>query len=243
MGKAFCNNIENPQSAQIIIGDFCFFAGKPNKELIENFPKDYKSAYLIMIGRNAEHNKLIEKVYKEKANKVSRYAIKKEYDVFDKDKLQRIINNLDKNIELRLIDEEIYNELRKNQWSKDEHIIEASQNGDLIIYIKNKRINKRGEHVSELVTGLKIVSDYIVEKDSKSVFSNDKLESILKDNNIETIEVNGIDGCCCVAATALDAVEKGYNVIFPLKYIGTLNEERFITKIRSKLLKSEINII
>ena len=125
----------------------------------------------------------------------------------------------------------------------NEHIIEASQNGDLIIYIKNKRINKRGEHVSELVTGLKIVSDYIVEKDSKSVFSNDKLESILKDNNIETIEVNGIDGCCCVAATALDAVEKGYNVIFPLKYIGTLNEERFITKIRSKLLKSEINII
>ncbi len=119
MGKAFSDNPENPQSAQIIIGDFCFFAGKPNKELIENFPKDYKSAYLIMIGRDEEHNKLIEKIYKEKANKVSRYAIKKEYDVFDKDKLQRIINNLDKNIELRLIDEEIYNELRKNQWSKD----------------------------------------------------------------------------------------------------------------------------
>ncbi len=119
MGKAFADNEKKPQSAQIIIGDFCFFAGKPNEELIKNFPKDYKSEYLIMIGRNEEHNELIEKIYKERANKVKRYAIKKEYDIFDKEKLLKIVNNIGENVKLKLIDKDIYDEVRRNKWSKD----------------------------------------------------------------------------------------------------------------------------
>lgn len=34
MGKVYADSIEMPSSAMAILGDFCFFAGKSNKELI-----------------------------------------------------------------------------------------------------------------------------------------------------------------------------------------------------------------
>jgi hypothetical protein len=34
MGYAIANNNENPTAVQIAVGDFCFFAGMPNEELI-----------------------------------------------------------------------------------------------------------------------------------------------------------------------------------------------------------------
>jgi len=37
MGKAWADDIENPKSAQILVGDFCFFAGVSNMELVRIF--------------------------------------------------------------------------------------------------------------------------------------------------------------------------------------------------------------
>lgn len=41
MGRAWTNDITNPQSAQIITADFCFFAGVPDAALVRNFPEDF----------------------------------------------------------------------------------------------------------------------------------------------------------------------------------------------------------
>lgn len=39
MGHLYADSKENPISAMALLGDFCFFAGKPNKELVRYKPE------------------------------------------------------------------------------------------------------------------------------------------------------------------------------------------------------------
>lgn len=119
MGRAYADNINNPKSAQILIGDFCFFAGEVNKELLINKPDDYKSNFIIMDPQNNEWSEVIEQVYKENAKKVYRYAIKKEPDVFNIEKLKNIVENIKKPFRIQMIDKDIFNQVMSYSWSKD----------------------------------------------------------------------------------------------------------------------------
>ena len=38
MGKIYTDDLNNPTSAMVILGDFTFFAGKPNMELVSCKP-------------------------------------------------------------------------------------------------------------------------------------------------------------------------------------------------------------
>ncbi|MGL5068522.1 MAG: GNAT family N-acetyltransferase [Sarcina sp.] len=118
MGEAYVDNIENPKSAQIIVGDFCLFVGEVNRELVEN-KEGMKSNFAIMMSNNDEWNKLVEEIYPKSLKKVSRYAIKKEKDVFNRKKLESVVDGLDKLYEIKLIDKDIYSKVIENEWSKD----------------------------------------------------------------------------------------------------------------------------
>lgn len=119
MGRAYADSVSNPKSAQIVIADFCFFAGEANNELMRNKPDDYKSNFVIMVPQNNEWNRMIEQTYKEGAKKISRYAIKKEPNVFDIVKLKEIVDNIKKPFSIQMIDRDIFNQIIKNPWSKD----------------------------------------------------------------------------------------------------------------------------
>ena len=119
MGNAWADDISKPKSAQIVIADFCFFAGEPNIELVRNKPEDRKSDFIIIVGQNSEWEELIEKVYPGRAKKITRYAIKKELDVFDVEKLKDIVNEVKEPYQIQLIDEDVYNKIMSNQWSRD----------------------------------------------------------------------------------------------------------------------------
>ena len=119
MGNAWVDDINNPQSAQIITGDFCFFAGIPNSELVKNIPGCFPSQCILMIPQNDEWGNLIEQEYKNKCDKFMRYAIKKEPNVFDIGKLQSNIGKLPSKYNIRKIDKEIYSRVKLEQWSKD----------------------------------------------------------------------------------------------------------------------------
>ena len=93
-----------------------------------------------------------------------------------------------------------------------------------VIYIKNimkkNIINKiapfqayEGTEEVELVSSLHVVSDYIFTKFEGNAFTNHKLNDLLKEHNIECVEVVGVDGGGCVALTALGAIKEGYSVI------------------------------
>lgn len=119
-------------AAMAILGDFAFFAGKPSEELIMFKPESCRQDFIIMVPENDEWAKLIEKSYGDKAKKVSRYAIKKEKDVFDVVKLKQACSKLPNGYEMHLLGEAEYRLCQKNSWAKDL----VSQFGDYAAYRK-----------------------------------------------------------------------------------------------------------
>lgn len=119
MGKAYGNRKEAPGSARIIIADFCFFAGKPDMELVKTRPKDRKPGFLIMVPQNEQWAETIERVWGLSARRVKRYAMKKEKDVFDLDYLEKLAAGVTDRVGLCLIDEEIYHKAMSMPWSMD----------------------------------------------------------------------------------------------------------------------------
>lgn len=119
MGAAWSDSLEKPESAQIVIGDFCFFAGEVKKELVRNRPKERVSDFIIMVPQDEKWANLIEEVYKEKAVKVTRYAIKKEKHVFDVKKLKAFTEAVSADYHIKLIDQQIYETTKQQKWSLD----------------------------------------------------------------------------------------------------------------------------
>lgn len=119
MGHIFANDLENPTSAMAIIGDFCFFAGEPMKELVEFKPECCKQGFIIMTPGAKGWGGLIELVYRDKATKTTRYAIKKEQDIFDRDKLQNIVNEASESLDVYEIDSDIFQLTRTEGWMRD----------------------------------------------------------------------------------------------------------------------------
>ncbi len=119
MGRAYADDEENPLSAQILVADFCFFAGIPNRELILNKPSGRDTDFLIMVPQDEEWAGAIEEVWKSSAKRVIRYSIKKEPDIFDPEYLKETAGRLLSPFSLHMIDEEIYRQVMEQPWSRD----------------------------------------------------------------------------------------------------------------------------
>lgn len=134
---------------------------------------------------------------------------------------------------------------------KEVNDVIASYEGDIVVYIKNMMkkslISKlapfqayEGTKEVELVSNLNVVSEYIFTKYEGNAFSNPKLNDFLKEQNIESVEVVGVDGGGCVALTALGALKEGYKVIVNESAIGTMFEkkkEKYFKKLRDAGVK------
>jgi len=49
MGKIYANDSTSPTAAMAVIGDFTFFAGEPNKELVSYKPCWCTQSFMIMV--------------------------------------------------------------------------------------------------------------------------------------------------------------------------------------------------
>ena len=117
MGEIHTNAQQD--AAVAILGDFAFYAGIPDEELIRFKPETCKQNFIIMVPQNEEWAQLIETCYGEKAKKVTRYAIKKEPDVFDREKLFVAFSNMPDGYELKMLQEDEYHLCRENGWAND----------------------------------------------------------------------------------------------------------------------------
>ena len=124
----------------------------------------------------------------------------------------------------------------------NERIAMGTEHGDTVFYVKNVGRRNKARYVSDFAEGLAVISNYIVEKDKSSIFSNPTLLEILKEKEIRNIECIGIDGNCCVASSAIEASKLGFSVIFPLTYIGIKSMECF-SKTRERLMKANVQIV
>lgn len=120
MGKIYADDLNKPTAAMAIIGDFTFFAGKPNIELVSYKPVwCTQTSFMIMVPQNEHWKSLITQFYGEKAKIVSRYAIKKEPHIFDKEKLEKAVVSLPEQYTLSMIDERLYQMCKTESWSAD----------------------------------------------------------------------------------------------------------------------------
>jgi nicotinamidase-related amidase len=116
--------------------------------------------------------------------------------------------------------------------------IANSEQSTAIIYMKNAR---KGVS-SDLVKGLNVVSDLIFTKEKSSSFSSEEFYDYVNHNNIDEIEIVGIDGNCCIKATSVDGIKNGLQVTILLSCVGVINKDRFL-KTRQALTELQVKII
>lgn len=117
MGRAFVDSLDAPRSAQLLVGDFCVFLGEPVQELVRNCGA-VKEGFTILVPDRADWETLIEDTYPN-SRKITRYAIKKERDVFQRERLEKIVDGLPPCYTLVLIDEGLYHKTQEEDWSRD----------------------------------------------------------------------------------------------------------------------------
>lgn len=147
MGCVYVDSLDDPKSAMALLGDFCFLAGRPDKELVFYRPEGWRQDFVIMVPKNKEWEELIEACYGERAVKVTRYATKKEPDIFDREKLRKAVDALPEGHTLKMMDEELFWQCRETTWCRDW----VSQYDDYAMYQKyglGAVILRNGEPVS-----------------------------------------------------------------------------------------------
>ena len=119
MGRVYGDDGEEPVSAMALLGDFCFFAGKPHRELVLEAPGLEGRDFLIMTPRDQGWAKLIEDCHGTGVKRSVRYAIKKEPDVFDRDRLRAAVDSLPEGYELRAMDQGLFLRCLEIPWCRD----------------------------------------------------------------------------------------------------------------------------
>lgn len=119
MGAVYADSRENPGSAMAVLGDFCFLAGRPDKEIVTFKPGWCTQGFIIMIPQNEGWVDIIRKCYGGKAKPVTRYAFKKEWDAFDRNRLKDTASSLPPGYVMKMMDKENFESCRANAWSRD----------------------------------------------------------------------------------------------------------------------------
>ena len=71
----------------------------------------------------------------------------------------------------------------------------------------------KGKKGFELIDGVYEAGDIIIDKPKDSGFFETNLDEILKENNIETVVVCGMQAHICIQTTSADAYFRGYDVV------------------------------
>jgi len=125
MGTAWSDGKNPPRAAQIIIGDFCFFAGDAAsveaEALVQNLPVQHetRTSTVLFLPQDEAWAELIVSVYGKRAQRGVRYATKKEPDVFDREMLESFRYTLPEHYRLTHIDREIYDITKQEDWAFD----------------------------------------------------------------------------------------------------------------------------
>lgn len=117
LGRAWADKLPAPRSAQIVVGDFSFFAGAPDESLAGNIPAG-RAAPLLMIAREDGWRRLFPTLHPG-GWFATRYAFYKTADGFDRGKLSRFAQMLPPGYRLQRINEPLYQKILLQSWCRD----------------------------------------------------------------------------------------------------------------------------
>lgn len=115
MGDIYADDQNNPTCAVALLADFAFYGGKASGELVRFWPEGNERKKILMVPQNEEWASLIEMVYGKRAKKVIRYSVKKEPEVFDRERLRLAAESLHAESRSNILDETTPNESGENR--------------------------------------------------------------------------------------------------------------------------------
>ena len=101
-----------------------------------------------------------------------------------------------------------------------------------VVYVRNTGRSGKDENF-DLAESLLIESDCVFKKRLPSAFSNDEFELFLNKMKVETINVVGVDGRCCVSRTVMDALDRGYGVHLLMDAIEAHNDKFYYAELKT----------
>lgn len=93
-------------------------------------------------------------------------------------------------------------------------IEDCENEGDVVVHILNRLFYQSKRFTPRVVEGLNVVSDLVFIKNRASCFSNSELVRLLHKSHVTGLEMVGVDGNLCVAASARAGVKNGFSVAF-----------------------------
>ncbi len=109
MGSIFVTDLEHPRSAMAYLGDFAFYAGEPDAELVSAKPE----GFVIMVPLGEGWAELIRERFPD-AEKETRFSIRKDTR-FDRERLEAIAAAIPEGYELNRIDGGLYDQCLENE--------------------------------------------------------------------------------------------------------------------------------
>ncbi len=119
MGRIYVDSLEQPSSAMARLGDFCFFAGRPDRDMLGKDVIFDNREFMLLVPQTSGWADLIKAYYGDAAIPAVRYAIKKELDGFDQERLRAIAEGLPDGYQLTMMDEALFYRCREISWCRD----------------------------------------------------------------------------------------------------------------------------
>ncbi len=99
-----------------------------------------------------------------------------------------------------------------------------------VVYVRNVgKLENEDKYV--LAEGLDVVSEFVFAKRWPSAFSSEEFVQFIERLKVDTINMAGVDGRCCVARTALEAVKRGYKVRIYLDSVAARNDNFYLKEL------------
>ncbi len=110
-----------------------------------------------------------------------------------------------------------------------------------VVYVRNVgKLENEDKYV--LAEGLDVVSEFVFAKRWPSAFSSEEFVQFIERLKVDTINMVGVDGRCCVARSAMDAKKKGYEVRLYLDSVAATNDNFFLKEL-PEMQKAGIEIV